>query len=413
MIRRPPRSTLFPYTTLFRSPATLETLHIDRNLSKIFETAGSKLTNAVKVNSWVPSYHGINAAGDRRAPKDWDPYVNHEHWREASDPHNQVRNSHISESQGRPAAVMLAVDRLLSMPARIEDDVVAITDASGWQKEAIHTDEIPVPLAGYAQAIVVGPWIFVAGFSATDYKTGLPASTQPAPWNWYGDKLALETDYVLNYLRVVLETAGGRWDDVVKTQVYLNTPESIRHFPALEAVWRRQFPSNPPARSVNHNSGNGLTGCWIEIDLVGIKAGMGISKEAIETDRAPAALGHAPQAIKAGNMLFLSTGLPLTRDRQLVANVDPQFPFTGDAVRAQTERILENAGAVCEAAGGSVLDLVKAHVFFSDLGDFSSAARSWTQIFRAEPPAATFVEVQPWGLLPGARLYMDLWAYIP
>src|SRR3712207_8836380 len=29
MIRRPPRSTLFPYTTLFRSPATIECLSTD------------------------------------------------------------------------------------------------------------------------------------------------------------------------------------------------------------------------------------------------------------------------------------------------------------------------------------------------------------------------------------------------
>src|SRR3712207_8131948 len=29
MIRRPPRSTLFPYTTLFRSPLSIETLELD------------------------------------------------------------------------------------------------------------------------------------------------------------------------------------------------------------------------------------------------------------------------------------------------------------------------------------------------------------------------------------------------
>src|SRR3712207_8329879 len=31
MIRRPPRSTLFPYTTLFRSNGTLLRLHLDAN----------------------------------------------------------------------------------------------------------------------------------------------------------------------------------------------------------------------------------------------------------------------------------------------------------------------------------------------------------------------------------------------
>src|SRR5438034_7397148 len=31
MIRRPPRSTLFPYTTLFRSPAELPRVHIEHD----------------------------------------------------------------------------------------------------------------------------------------------------------------------------------------------------------------------------------------------------------------------------------------------------------------------------------------------------------------------------------------------
>src|SRR2546430_12364334 len=35
MIRRPPRSTLFPYTTLFRSPAALEMLRPDGRLAVI------------------------------------------------------------------------------------------------------------------------------------------------------------------------------------------------------------------------------------------------------------------------------------------------------------------------------------------------------------------------------------------
>src|SRR3712207_7796578 len=33
MIRRPPRSTLFPYTTLFRSPELVEALDLDRSLA--------------------------------------------------------------------------------------------------------------------------------------------------------------------------------------------------------------------------------------------------------------------------------------------------------------------------------------------------------------------------------------------
>src|SRR6266496_2706513 len=45
MIRRPPRSTLFPYTTLFRSPARVTgTVHSPRRTSACTETGDRKST---------------------------------------------------------------------------------------------------------------------------------------------------------------------------------------------------------------------------------------------------------------------------------------------------------------------------------------------------------------------------------
>src|SRR3712207_7191920 len=37
MIRRPPRSTLFPYTTLFRSPVSVDALTLDQALARTLE----------------------------------------------------------------------------------------------------------------------------------------------------------------------------------------------------------------------------------------------------------------------------------------------------------------------------------------------------------------------------------------
>src|SRR3989475_12563406 len=53
MIRRPPRSTLFPYTTLFRSKSTGEVMGIDRDFRKAYLksqiAAGSTLPTSGKV----------------------------------------------------------------------------------------------------------------------------------------------------------------------------------------------------------------------------------------------------------------------------------------------------------------------------------------------------------------------------
>jgi enamine deaminase RidA (YjgF/YER057c/UK114 family) len=392
-------------------PAALETRYIYDKLASVFRAGGASFDTSVKVNQWVATYHSRTEAGDRWTPIDPIPSVHHDHWRESVDPMLNTRNLYIATK--RPASVCLPIDRLLSLPAHLEVDMVAFTDDAGWVKEEFSSDLVPKPAAGYAEAIVAGPWIFVSGFSATDYETGLPPSTQPPPWGWYGDKLGLEADYVLDYLKKVLEAAGGIWNDVVKVQVYLNTPEAVRHFPAFEEVWKRYFPKDPPARTVLQSNGNGLKDCWLEIDLIGIRPGMGVRREAVVTANAAPPLGHAPQAMKAGPLVFLSTGFPLDANNRLVGMPNADLPFTDGSIRSQVEQILSNTAAICEAAGGSVEDVVRAHVLFANLNDFEAAMGPWKTAFGGNAPASTFVEVPPIGIVPGARIGMDLWAYIP
>src|SRR2546429_3906201 len=45
MIRRPPRSTLFPYTTLFRSPASVLMIRYYGNLGRAYDTWTGEPTN--------------------------------------------------------------------------------------------------------------------------------------------------------------------------------------------------------------------------------------------------------------------------------------------------------------------------------------------------------------------------------
>jgi enamine deaminase RidA (YjgF/YER057c/UK114 family) len=391
-------------------PVTLQTDEIYRKLGRTLDECGSSLANSVKVNQWIATHHDRFDPGNRQVPRDERPSVHHEEWRETAHPYLRGRDRFIFEK--RPASVMVPVDRLLSLPASVEADMVAITAESGWSKEEITTDSVPAPLAGYSEAIVAGPWIFVSGFSATDYKNGLPPQTQPYPWYWIQDKLELETDFVLNYLEAVLAAAGGGTDTVVKSQIFLNEPRAVRHFPALDAVWRRHFPGRPPARTVFASNGNGLKDTWVEIDVIALRRDSGVSIEQVHSDQAAPALGHASQAVLAGNMLFMSTGLPLDAAGKLVGRENPELPFSGLPLRAQMEQILANADALCTAAGGSVRDVVRTHVAFSDLRDFGLVREPWVAAFGDSPPTATFVEVPPAPLIPGARLALDMWAYI-
>lgn len=83
-------------------------------------------------------------------------------------------------------------------------------------------------------------------------------------------------------------------------------------------------------------------------------------KQIISTPYAPAAIGPYSQAVKVADTVYLSGQIPL----------DPATMQLVDGFDNQVRRVFDNLKAVCEAAGGSLNDLVKVNVFLIDLGNF-------------------------------------------
>ncbi|KAL0362236.1 UNVERIFIED_CONTAM: Reactive Intermediate Deaminase A, chloroplastic [Sesamum calycinum] len=79
-------------------------------------------------------------------------------------------------------------------------------------------------------------------------------------------------------------------------------------------------------------------------------------KEAVQTDKAPAALGPYSQAIKANNMLFVSGVLGL---------IPETGKFVSDSVEDQTEQVLKNMGEILKASGAGYSSVVKTTIIFS------------------------------------------------
>lgn len=124
-------------------------------------------------------------------------------------------------------------------------------------------------------------------------------------------------------------------------------------------------------------------------------------KQQIATTKAPAAIGPYSQGVKANGFLFLSGQVALDpASGQLV---------DGD-VRAQTERVLKNLGAVLEAAGSSLASVVKTTVFLADLDDFAAMNEVYARFFSHPPPARATVEVA--GLPRDARVEIDVIAVV-
>lgn len=108
-------------------------------------------------------------------------------------------------------------------------------------------------------------------------------------------------------------------------------------------------------------------------------------KKVISTSQAPAAIGPYSQAIKVGNLLFVSGQIPTS-------------PATGSIVsgdiREQTRQALNNIKAIFEEAGLTINDVVKTTVFLTNMEDFSDMNSIYAEFFSEPYPARSAVAVK-------------------
>jgi reactive intermediate/imine deaminase len=109
-----------------------------------------------------------------------------------------------------------------------------------------------------------------------------------------------------------------------------------------------------------------------------------MSKAAIHTNTAPAAIGTYSQAIEANGLVFLSGQIPL--DPATMEVVDGDF-------EARARRVFDNLAAVAVAAGGTLDDVVKLTVFLTDLGNFATVNAVMEDYFHKPFPARAAVGV--------------------
>ena len=104
----------------------------------------------------------------------------------------------------------------------------------------------------------------------------------------------------------------------------------------------------------------------------------------ISSPGAPKAIGPYSQAVRAGQLLFVSGQVPLD-------------PATGQMVdgdiAAQTRRVFDNLGAVLQAGGRSFADVVRTTVFLADMNDFAAVNEVYGTYFTEPYPARATVQV--------------------
>lgn len=108
-------------------------------------------------------------------------------------------------------------------------------------------------------------------------------------------------------------------------------------------------------------------------------------KQIISTDKAPQAIGTYSQAVRVGNTVYLSGQIALIPETMEMREGD---------IAARIHQVFQNMQAVCEAAGGSLQDIVKLNIFLTDLKDFGTLNTIMAEYFQEPYPARAAVGVK-------------------
>jgi 2-iminobutanoate/2-iminopropanoate deaminase len=101
-------------------------------------------------------------------------------------------------------------------------------------------------------------------------------------------------------------------------------------------------------------------------------------KKIISTKDAPAAIGPYSQAVEVNGTLYISGQVP----------IDPKTGKIAEGgITEQTVQVMENIGAILEAAGYSYRDVVKSTCLLSDMANFKAMNEVYGTYYRENPPA--------------------------
>jgi enamine deaminase RidA (YjgF/YER057c/UK114 family) len=267
--------------------------------------------------------------------------------------------------------------------------------------------------SGYSPALSAGDFRFVPGQTAEaldEKEPGVDPEARRGRGLWKGTPIKLETDFIIRKkLQPTLKAVGADLDTVVKAQVYLRDQNDVANF---RAVWAQHFPVEPATAIIaTETPGFIMPDSRIEINVIALAKDGKTKKDVIAP--IPPLFKGASTAIRAGDLLFIS-GLMAVRDGALVpgAKVDATQAFFANPAKAELREILSQAEAICRAAGTTLKNAVRIQQFHSDLNDLPAAIEVWSEATDNMPLPLSPVEV-PWLPVPGARLQVDLWVYVP
>lgn len=250
-------------------------------------------------------------------------------------------------------------------------------------------DDLPRPPIG-CHAVAAGDLVFVGGLLPSDFQTGIAPAARPiSSLPLVDDGARAQSEYIVRTAASTLNACGLSFDDVVRVDQFVTSRGAAA--PYLRAR-REAFPlARRPASSLLHVHGLPVPDACISMDLVA--AGASARKEGIFSDAAPVNFPGAPHGAKAGPFVFVQGQIASDFASTIAPAAAPSPYWYETAIERETAYVLETLATILDAAGSSLQDVVKAHVYLTDLGDFCEFDRVWARYFPIDRPARTIVPV--------------------
>jgi enamine deaminase RidA (YjgF/YER057c/UK114 family) len=352
--------------------------------AEVLRAGGTDFAHAVRADQYFPDWRAV-------------PFL------------HQARKEHCGDYIAPSTSVL--EPRLLVPGAGMSMEMIAVRPGAGLEVKPVYPEGLEVPAtSAFAPVAVAGDYVFVAGFLAA-WKPGdlggiAPEAKVPEGHLWKGNRIQLEADYIIRRkLMPALEGAGSSLSSVVKAQVYL---ADIHDVPAFNQVWARHFGGEVPATTFvpTLDPGFAIADARCEINLVAVTE-RGKTRKAPVRGNYPAVCDGHPLAVRAGSLLCFS-GLVAADAR------GPSGRKRGGAeIRAQMEHLLDLVDEGCRKAGTSLENVVRIQQFHTDLRDFGPACAAWLERLGGRPLPISAVQVPAPLVVPGCRVQLDLWVYVP
>jgi enamine deaminase RidA (YjgF/YER057c/UK114 family) len=370
-----------------------EAAAIFRNLDTVLRAGGTDRANLVRTDQYYTTVKAVP-------------------------PYQHVRREFLS---GRiPPSTSITQQRFLLPAADMNVQAMAAVPARGFEVEHLRHEQLKGrPTSGYSPALTVGDFIFIPGITSMAVgdeprRNGVAAAALMAEGaQWGGQPIKLETEFIITKrIAPSLALAGAKLEDVIHAQVYLTDRED---YSAFNEAWSRHFGASGPTLSIIPCIEHGLAPYdgKIEINVIAAKPGSAAAKRHIDAG-VITAFRHQPQAVKAGDLLFMSALMAIDKDGLVpAAAMDQRQPYFSSSPEAQAECIIGNSARLCGAAGTALDNVVRVLMFHTDIAEFYPIYKVWERRLNGRPLPFAVIEVPAPLPVPGATVMIEAWAYVP